>query len=76
MVEIAGVEFEPSEFDDEWVSADGRIVLTLVMEADAVRAPWRISLDGHTSTSPYSTPFVAVIRTLKRMKRYEGQQAA
>lgn len=59
---------------DVWMSTCGRIALVLVMTDPA--HPWRIEIDGHRIRSKFSTPAVAVRRTLERMKQNERGKVA
>lgn len=70
---IAGIEFERLRWD-EWRSADGRLVLRLLMKDDTTKYPWRVVVDGRAWHRKYSTPFVAVVRTLERMKENAQHQ--
>ena len=68
---IAGMRFERLEDEGDecaWVSADDRIVLFLLMMTHTVRYPWRVEVDGIERVTKFSTPYVAVIRTLEGMK--------
>lgn len=74
MVEIAGVEFVPTDSEVDWISVDGRFILTLVMETP--KCPWRLTTNGHQHKSRFSTPHVAVIRARQSTTRTGAPRVA
>lgn len=70
-LKIAGLSFKPICVNT-FVSTCGRIRLTMMLNDETTAYPWRAALDGKMSTSRYTTPYVAVMRTLKRMEKSDA----
>lgn len=58
--------------EDTWCAVN--IAMLLHLDMSTPSRPWRTCYNGHTYKSKFSTPYVAVVRTLTKKAEYESRK--